>query len=156
VLAGVTLGVYWPLTGHPFINFDDDQYIAGNPHVTSGLSWNNVVWAFQSSEAANWHPLTWISHMIDCDLFGLNPGGHHLMNLFFHIANTLLLFLLLKNDGSHVAQRLCVGAFCLASVARRIGGTRNLNFSLRWRPRMLHPGNLKKPLRPSKNQTIGR
>ena len=96
VLVVVTLGVYWPLTGHPFINFDDNQYIVENPHVTSGLSWNNVVWAFQSGEAANWHPLTWISHMIDCDLFGLNPSGHHLMNLLFHIANTLLLFLLLK------------------------------------------------------------
>ena len=96
VLAAVTLAVYWPLTSHPFINFDDDEYIVGNPHVTSGLSWTNVAWAFQSGKAANWHPLTWISHMMDCDLYGLNPGGHHLTNLIFHIANTLLLFLLLK------------------------------------------------------------
>ena len=95
-LAVVTLAVYWPLTSHPFINFDDDDYIVGNTHVTSGLTWTNVAWAFQTGAAANWHPLTWISHMIDCDLYGLNPGGHHLTNLLFHIANTLLLFLLLK------------------------------------------------------------
>ena len=95
-LAVATLAVYWPLTGHPFINFDDDQYIVGNSHVTSGVTWTNIIWAFQSGEAANWHPLTWISHMIDCDLYGLNAGGHHLTNLIFHIANTLLLFLLLK------------------------------------------------------------
>jgi tetratricopeptide (TPR) repeat protein len=95
-LAVVTLAVYWPLTSHPFINFDDDEYIVGNSHVTSGMTWTNIVWAFQSGEAANWHPLTWISHMMDCDLYGLNPGGHHLTNLLFHIANTLLLFLLLK------------------------------------------------------------
>jgi protein O-mannosyl-transferase len=95
-LAGVTLAVYWPLTSHPFIDFDDDQYITGNPNVISGLSWKNVAWAFQTGDAGNWHPLTWISHMIDCDLYGLNPGGHHLTNLLFHIANSLLLFLLLK------------------------------------------------------------
>jgi tetratricopeptide (TPR) repeat protein len=95
-LAVVTLAVYWPLTSHPFINFDDDDYIVGNTHVTSGLTWTNVAWAFQTGAAANWHPLTWISHMFDCDLYGLNPGGHHLTNLLFHIANTLLLFLLLK------------------------------------------------------------
>ena len=71
-------------------------YITGNAHVTSGLTWTNVVWAFTSGEAANWHPLTWVSHMIDCDLYGTNPAGHHLTNLLFHIANTLLLFLLLK------------------------------------------------------------
>jgi protein O-mannosyl-transferase len=96
VLAAVTLAVYWPLTSHPFIIFDDDDYIVGNSHVTSGLTWTNVIWAFQTGASANWHPLTWISHMIDCDLYGLNPGGHHLTNLIFHIANTLLLFLLLK------------------------------------------------------------
>jgi len=96
LLAVVTLAIYWPLTSHPFINFDDDDYIVGNTHVTSGLTWTNVIWAFQTGAAANWHPLTWISHMVDCDLYGLNPGGHHLTNLLFHIANTLLLFLLLK------------------------------------------------------------
>jgi hypothetical protein len=95
-LAVVTLAVYWPMSRHDFINLDDEQYITANPHVTSGLTLTNVAWAFKSTEAANWHPLTWISHMIDCDLYGVNPAGHHLTNLLFHIANTLLLFLLLN------------------------------------------------------------
>jgi tetratricopeptide (TPR) repeat protein len=96
VLALMTLAIYWPITGNNFVNFDDQQYVTANPHITSGLTWTNVVWAFQSGEAANWHPLTWISHMVDCDLYGTNPGGHHLTNLLFHIANTLLLFLFLR------------------------------------------------------------
>ena len=95
-LAVVTFLVYSPMLWHGFVNYDDPDYITGNAHITSGLTWENVVWAFTSSEAANWHPLTWISHMIDCQLFGLNPAGHHLTNLLFHIANTLLLFLLLE------------------------------------------------------------
>jgi protein O-mannosyl-transferase len=96
-LALGTLILYWPITNHPFINFDDDDYIVGNPHVTAGLTWPGIVWAFKTDHAANWHPLTWISHMADCQLYGLNPGGHHLTNLLFHIANTLLLFAWLKN-----------------------------------------------------------
>ena len=62
----------------------------------AGLTWPGIVWAFQSGDAGNWHPLTWISHMADCQLFGPNPAGHHLINLLFHIGNTLLLFCLLK------------------------------------------------------------
>lgn len=92
-LALVTLALYWPMTRHGFINLDDQQYVTQNPHVTSGLSWTNAVWAFTTGDAANWHPLTWISHQADCQMFGLNAGGHHLVNLLFHIANTLLLFL---------------------------------------------------------------
>ena len=72
------------------------DYITDNPHVKAGLTWPGIVWAFQSGYAANWHPLTWISHMLDCQLYGLNPAGHHLTNLLFHMANTLLLFLLLN------------------------------------------------------------
>ncbi len=96
VLALVTVVVYWPITHHSFTNFDDDGYITGNSHVKSGLTWSGLVWAFENTETTNWHPLTWLSHMVDCQLYGLNPGGHHLTNLLFHIANTLLLFLLLN------------------------------------------------------------
>jgi len=99
VCLGLMLGtliLYWPVTRDGFTNFDDDAYITGNPHVNAGLTWAGVVWAFKSGYADNWHPLTWISHMLDCNLYGLNPGGHHLTNLLFHIANTLLLFLLLN------------------------------------------------------------
>jgi protein O-mannosyl-transferase len=110
-LALVTAALYWPITRNGFINFDDDEYIVGNPHVTSGLSWTNVVWAFTTGAAANWHPLTWISHMVDCDLFQLNPGGHHLMNLLIHVANTLLLFLLLNKMTGALWRSAFVAAF---------------------------------------------
>ncbi|HEV2437716.1 MAG TPA: tetratricopeptide repeat protein [Verrucomicrobiae bacterium] len=95
-LIALTLALYWPVTNHGFINFDDDQYVTGNFHVKAGLSWSGIVWAFQSGYADNWHPLTWISHMLDCQLYGLNPAGHHLTNLLLHIANTVLLFLFLS------------------------------------------------------------
>lgn len=97
ILAIVTAVLYWPITHHPFILFDDIQYVAENPHVTSGLSATNFVWAFTTSEQANWHPLTWISHQADCSLFGVNPGAHHFVNLLYHVANTLLLFIFLRN-----------------------------------------------------------
>ena len=96
ILALATIILYWPTTHDGFINFDDDAYITGNSHVSRGLTWPGVVWAFKSGYAANWHPLTWVSHMVDCQLFDLHPAGHHLMNLLFHTANALLLFILLK------------------------------------------------------------
>jgi tetratricopeptide (TPR) repeat protein len=97
VLALGTLILYWPMMRNGFNNFDDDLYITGNPHVKAGLTWAGVIWAFKTDCGALWFPLTWISHMLDCQLYGLNPGGHHLTNLVFHIANTLLLFWLLDN-----------------------------------------------------------
>jgi tetratricopeptide (TPR) repeat protein len=110
-LALVTAALYWPITRNGFVNLDDEQYVTANPHVTSGLTWTNVGWAFRSSEAANWHPLTWMSHMIDCDLYGLNPGGHHLTNLLFHVANTLLLFFLLNQMTGAMWRSAFVAAF---------------------------------------------
>lgn len=96
VLALGTLALYWPVTGYPFIYFDDDDYITDNPTVKAGLTWSGIKWAFNGAHAANWHPLTWISHMLDCQLFGLHAGGHHLMAVLFHIANVLLLFTFLR------------------------------------------------------------
>lgn len=95
-LACVTLAVYWPVTGHDFINFDDPDYVTLNPVVQAGLTWRGVVWAFTQSHAANWHPLTWLSHMLDCQLFGLDAGKHHLMAALFHTANTVLVLLVLR------------------------------------------------------------
>ena len=95
-LALVTAALYWPMMHYPFINIDDEQYITSNPHVQAGLTWPGIVWAFKNTEAANWHPLTWISHMLDCQWYGLYPGGHHSTNLIFHVINTLLLFLWLR------------------------------------------------------------
>jgi Flp pilus assembly protein TadD len=96
LLSLITLACFWPMTSHQFITFDDPEYITENPHVTAGLTWSGLVWAFQSGYACNWHPLTWLSHMADCELYGLNAGGHLLTNLLLHTANTLLLFLLLN------------------------------------------------------------
>ncbi len=110
VLTLATAGLYWPILHHGFICFDDDAYVVGNRHVTEGLTWSGVVWAFQSGYAANWHPLTWISHMLDCQLYGLQPGGHHLTNLLLHIANTVLLFIWLSQSTQTVWRSALVAA----------------------------------------------
>src|SRR5437660_3450727 len=96
LLATLTFAVFWPVLHYDFVSFDDPYYIQGNPWVLSGLSLRNFVWAFQTAFFANWHPITWLSHMLDIELFGLNPGGHHLVNLLYHVANTLLLFWILQ------------------------------------------------------------
>jgi tetratricopeptide (TPR) repeat protein len=96
LLSAVTLAIFWPVTSYEFVNFDDPVYVSLNAHVVNGLSWGNVSWALQTSFVGNWHPLTWLSHMLDVQLFGLNPGWHHLTNLLFHAANAVLLFLLLQ------------------------------------------------------------
>ncbi len=99
-LALATLTAYWSVKNNDFIMYDDGVYIYENPHVYSGLSRENIVWALTAVHAGNWHPLTWMSHMLDCDVFGLNPAGHHLVNLALHIANTILLLtILLKMTG---------------------------------------------------------
>jgi protein O-mannosyl-transferase len=95
-LGIITFILYLPVRHDAFTNFDDGGYIMENTHVTSGLRWSNIAWSFTHSYAGYWMPLTWISHMIDCQLFGLNAGEHHLVNVLFHIANTILLFWWLK------------------------------------------------------------
>lgn len=90
-----TILLYSPVGKHPFINYDDQDYVYENSHVKAGLTWDTLAWAFTSTEQSNWHPLTWISHALDCQLFGLDPSGHHWMNVFIHTINVLLLFLLL-------------------------------------------------------------
>jgi len=86
---------YQGLSHKDFILFDTNFYVADNPHVASGLSLPNIAWAFRSLEVANWHPLTWLSHMLDVSLFGLDPGGHHLHNALLHLLNAILVFQLL-------------------------------------------------------------
>jgi tetratricopeptide (TPR) repeat protein len=96
LLAFVTLAVYSGVASHSFINFDDQMYVTHNEYVRSGLNATSLAWAF-GVHSSNWHPLTWLSHMLDCQLFGLSPGMHHLVNLLFHICNTLLLLRVLQN-----------------------------------------------------------
>ena len=110
-LVLVTLAVYWPVTRHEFVHYDDDQYLVDNSHVNSGLSWANIVWAFENKHAGNWHPLTWIAHMAGCQMFGLNPAGHHLVNVLFHIINSLLLFLFLTRTTGAFWRSALVTAF---------------------------------------------
>ncbi len=89
-----TLGAFWQVLDCGFVNYDDITYV-GSPHVQSGLTVDNIKWAFKAIHCGNWHPLTSISHMLDCQIYGLNPRWHHLTNLLLHIANTVLLFLVL-------------------------------------------------------------
>ncbi len=96
LLALITAGVYWPVRGFDFTNYDDPDYVTNNPWVQQGVTRESVAWAFKSDYASNWHPLTWISHMVDCEIYKLKPGGHHLTNLLFHVANAVLLFLVLE------------------------------------------------------------
>jgi Tfp pilus assembly protein PilF len=98
LLAILTVGVFARVAVNDFVNYDDPDYVTNNPQVQQGLTWSGAKWAFANlhGQATYWHPLTWLSHMLDCQLFGLQPAGPHLVNLLFHAANTLLLFLLLK------------------------------------------------------------
>ena len=95
-LIASTLTVYWQITNHEFINYDDGIYVTENYHVQSGLTFESIKWAFTTGHAANWHPVTWLSHMLDCELYGLNPMGHHWTSLQIHLINSILLFLVLK------------------------------------------------------------
>jgi len=92
----VTFAVFWPVLNYDYVSYDDPHYVFTNPQVQSGLTKETVNWAFRTGETANWHPLTWLSLMLDVDLFGSGPRGHHLVNLVLHVANTLLLFLVLR------------------------------------------------------------
>ncbi|MGA9529670.1 MAG: tetratricopeptide repeat protein [Terriglobales bacterium] len=94
-LAVTVVAVYSPVVHNGFVHYDDHLYITENPQVRSGLSWSTAWWALTNYYQANWHPLTWMSHALDCDLFGLSPVGPHLENVFLHAANAVLLFLLL-------------------------------------------------------------
>ena len=97
LLVLAVLAVYLPVIGLNFLTFDDDCYVTRNLQVAGGLTWAGLRWAFTHAHCANWHPLTWLSHMLDCQLYGLNPAGHHLTNLLFHATNAVLLFLWLRS-----------------------------------------------------------
>src|SRR5438094_8647601 len=97
-LALLTVSLFWPVHQHEFINYDDPDYVTANTHVQGGLTASGIRWAVGEihGEATYWHPVTWLSHMLDCDLFGLNPGAHHLVNVLTHAINVVLLLLLLQ------------------------------------------------------------
>lgn len=105
-----TLALYNPVNRHPFVNYDDDRYITENPHVHNGLTWRTITWAFTATEQGNWHPLTWLSHALDYQLFHQNPAGHHFTSLLIHAANAVLLFLFLMYATRRLGPSLFVAA----------------------------------------------
>jgi tetratricopeptide (TPR) repeat protein len=114
LLAIITIIVFWPVVRAEFVEYDDPEYVTSNPHVLSGLTASGVGWAFRTGHAGNWHPLTWLSHMMDVRLFGKGPSGPHLVNLLFHAANGALLFLLLHRlTGSRWRSLLVAALFAL-------------------------------------------
>lgn len=117
LLAALTLAVYFRATLNPFVNFDDPSYVVENPHVQQGLTRATVIWAFTNRYEMNWHPLTWLSHAVDYRLFGLNPAGHHWMNVLLHVFNSLILFLLLtRATGSRVKSLIVAALFALHPI----------------------------------------
>src|SRR5215472_14692572 len=95
-LVAIILGIYGQTHSYHFVNYDDNTYVYENPEILAGLSFHSLAWAFSHVYSSNWHPLTTISHMTDSQFFGLHAGAHHLINVFFHAANAVLLFLLLQ------------------------------------------------------------
>jgi len=132
-----TLVVYWQILYSDFVNFDDPIYVTENAHVKTGLTRENVVWAFTSDDVSYWHPLTWLSHMLDCELYGLRAGMHHLTSLILHIANSLLLFLVFKRmtgtlwRSGFVAALFALHPFNVDSVAW-IAERKNVLSTLFW------------------------
>ena len=107
------LCVYWQVRNFSFVNFDDRQYVSANYHVQAGLTAESIRWSFTATHASNWHPLTWLSHMLDCQIYGMTPGHHHMTNVLFHILNTLLLFFIFKR----ISGSLWKSAFMAALFA---------------------------------------
>jgi len=96
ILAAITLSAYAPVTHYGFVNYDDPQYVYQNTRITSGINFANVAWAFSHIHSENWHPLTTITHMLDCQLHGLNAGWHHFTNVLLHCLAVVLLFVALE------------------------------------------------------------
>ena len=113
-LAVMTFAIYAQVIGHQFITLDDPTYIRENPNVNRGVTLAGLAWAFTTFHVANWHPLTWISHMIDCQFFGTNAGRHLLVNALIHAANTLLIFyFLLRTTHARWPSALVAALFAL-------------------------------------------
>jgi len=118
-LIALTWAVFAQTGRHQFVNYDDPLYVLDNAHVRAGLTWRGIEWAFTHVHSQNWHPLTTISHMLDCQLFGVNPGAHHLMNVFFHSIAAVLLFVLLAQitDGPSRTGGIWLSGFVAAVFA---------------------------------------
>jgi tetratricopeptide (TPR) repeat protein len=113
-LIVIVVVVYMQAGNHEFLNFDDNVYVTSNPHVASGITGENIIWAFTSFDESNWHPITWLSHMTDVQFYGMNPRGHHLTNVAIHAISTVILFLLLfRLTGSRWQSSFVAALFAL-------------------------------------------
>jgi len=114
LLAVAIFIVYWQARNHAFVAYDDVLYVTANRRVQTGLNLENLFWAFTTTSASNWHPLTWLSHMLDIQLYGMNPSGHHQTNVIFHILNTLLLYLVFRRmTGKSMRSGVVAALFAL-------------------------------------------
>src|SRR5579863_2866099 len=114
LLAVLVLSLYSPVIKHPFANYDDPEYVTANQFVQAGLSRATIVWALTATDASNWHPLTWMSHALDCQIYGLSAAGHHLTSLLLHITNAVLLcLLLLRATGAKWRSFLVAALFAI-------------------------------------------
>ena len=109
-LVAAILVIYHPVGGHEFVNYDDPAYVVENDQVRRGLTFEGIRWAFTTMHAANWHPVTWLSHMLDVELYGMNAGAHHLTNVVFHILKSMLMFLLLRRTTGALWRSAMVAA----------------------------------------------
>ena len=110
VLVVITVALYFRVNGYPFVNYDDTLYVTQNLQVQDGLTWNTLRWAFTTYHVGTWHPLTWLSHALDCQLFGLDPAGPHDVNLLLHVLNVLLLFWVLQRATGYASRSFMVAA----------------------------------------------
>ena len=117
VMLAAVLALYWPVTKHDFVGYDDPVYVVEKEMVQKSLTADGIAWAFTGRHASNWHPMTWLSHMLDCQWFGMKPGGHHFMSVLLHGCNAALLLLLLRRmTGSLWRAALVAGLFAIHPV----------------------------------------
>ena len=123
LLVAAIAVVYWQVHTYPFVLLDDHGYVVENPHVRPGMTWDGIAYAFTSITVGNWHPVTMLSHMLDCQLFGVEQGAgwHHAVNVVLHAANTVLLFFVLGRMTGAFWQSALAAAAWIAPAARRIG-----------------------------------
>ena len=110
LLVAATLAAYWPVTGCAFLNYDDNVFVTQNPRVAGGVNWASLAWAFSTGLGGNWQPVTWLSHLLDVQLFGLNPAWHHFTSLLIHTVSAVLLYLLLQRSTGAAWRSAAVAA----------------------------------------------
>jgi len=105
-----TIALYYPVRTHPYVNYDDNVYVTDNVHIQNGLTWDTVSWAFVTDDGGNWHPLTWLSHALDVEMYDLTPGGHHQTSMLLHALNAALLFWVLLRATGYAGRSFMVAA----------------------------------------------